>query len=72
MRAARHVEHARRSRAYFSKMTKLTPGRKGRRWRVQIAAPNGSVRFFGRFYSEKRAREWIAAYAWLTMAPHVD
>src|SRR5262249_61689524 len=72
MRAARHVEHPRRSRAHFSKMTKLTPVRKGRRRRVQIAAPNVSVRFVGRLYSEKRAREWIAAYTWLTIVPHVD
>src|SRR5262249_11545633 len=30
--------------------------KKGRRWRLQITAPNGSLRLFGRFYSEKRAR----------------
>jgi hypothetical protein len=72
MRAARHVEYPRRSRAHFSKMTKLTPVRKGRSWRVQITAPNGSVRLFGRFYSEKRAREWIAAYPSLTTSLNVE
>ena len=43
--------------------TNLIPVRRGRRWRVMMTAPNGSVRLFGRFYSEKRAREWIAAHA---------
>jgi len=37
---ARHVKRARRSHTHFSKMTKLRPVRKGRRWRVQITAPN--------------------------------
>ena len=31
----------------------LATVRKGKSWRVQITAPNGSVRLFGRFYSEK-------------------
>jgi len=31
----------------------LATVRKGQSWRVQITAPNGSVRLFGRFYSEK-------------------
>jgi hypothetical protein len=45
---------------------KLVTVRKGRMWRVQITAPNGSVRLFGRFSSEKSAREWMAAHAGLT------
>jgi hypothetical protein len=32
-------------------------------WRVQIMQSNFSVRYFGRFSSEKRAREWIAAHS---------
>jgi hypothetical protein len=39
----------------------MSPVRKGGMWRVQIIQPNGSVRYFGRFSLEKRAREWIAA-----------
>src|SRR5262249_13276371 len=35
---------------------KCQKGKKGRRWRLKITAPNGSLRLFGRFYSEKRAR----------------
>jgi hypothetical protein len=31
-------------------------------WRVQIKQPDGSVRCFGRFTSEKRARKWIAVH----------
>jgi hypothetical protein len=40
----------------------MSPIRKGRVWRVQIKQPDGSVRCFGRFTSEKRAREWIAVH----------
>jgi hypothetical protein len=40
--------------------------RKGRTWRVQITQSNGSVRYFGRFSSETRARAWIAAHVCLT------
>jgi hypothetical protein len=32
-------------------------------WRVQITPPNGCVRYFGRFSSATRARDWIAAHA---------
>ncbi len=46
----------------------LSPMQKGRMWRVQIEQPNGSVRYFGRFASEKRAREWIVAHAWLMVS----
>jgi hypothetical protein len=44
---------------------KFATVRRGRMWRVQITEPNGSVRLFGRFTSENRAREWIAAHSWL-------
>jgi hypothetical protein len=64
---------ARTRRSHFSMLPKLTPEmstllspvQKGRRWRVQIKQPDGSVRYFGRFASENRAREWIATHAWL-------
>jgi hypothetical protein len=45
--------------------TVLSVVRKGRMWRVQIARPNGCVRYFGRFRSATRARDWIAAHACL-------
>jgi hypothetical protein len=32
-------------------------------WRVQIVWPNASV-LFGRFASERQAREWIANHTW--------
>jgi hypothetical protein len=35
-------------------------------WRVQIAWPNGAVRFFGKFTSEKDAIAWIEAHPNLT------
>jgi hypothetical protein len=60
---ARRIKRAPRS--HLSMSPKLEPLRKGRMWRVQIIQPNGSVRYFGRFTSERRAREWIAAHAWL-------
>src|SRR3974377_197976 len=49
--------------------TVLSPVQKGRRWRVQITQPDGSVHYFGRFASEKRALEWIATHAWLINQP---
>ena len=45
--------------------TVLSVVRKGRMWRVQITRPNGCVRYFGRFSSATRARDWIAAHACL-------
>jgi hypothetical protein len=57
---AASVQRTRRSHFWMS------PIRKGRMWRVQIMQPDGSVRYFGRFSSEKRAREWIAVHALLT------
>jgi hypothetical protein len=45
--------------------TVLSPVQKGRKWRVEIKQPDGSVRYFGRFSSERRAREWIAVHACL-------
>jgi hypothetical protein len=51
---------------------KLEPLQKGRMWRVQIIQPNGSVRYFGRFTSEKRALEWITAHAWLMVPDNGD
>jgi len=69
---ARRVK-ARSRRSHFSMLPKLAPEmstvlspvQKGRRWRVQIKQPDGSARYFGRFASEKRAREWIAVHACL-------
>jgi hypothetical protein len=58
-RTARRVRRPRRSHFRMSSI------RKGRMWRVQIMQPDGSVRYFGRFSSERRAREWIAAHACL-------
>ena len=54
-----------------SHITMLVTVRKGQMWRVQITPPNGSVRLFGRFSSEKSAREWMAAHAPLTV-PHTQ
>ena len=56
---ARRVQRPRRSHFWMSSI------RKGRMWRVQITQPDGYVRYFGRFSSERRAREWIAEHACL-------
>jgi hypothetical protein len=58
---ARRVKRARRSHVPMS--YNLTTVRKGRMWRVRITAPNGYMRLFGRFSSEQKALEWIAAHA---------
>jgi hypothetical protein len=76
---ARRVK-ARMRRSHFSMLPKLAPEmstvlspvQKGRMWRVQIKQPNGSERYFGRFASEKRVREWIAAHAWLMVPDNGD
>jgi hypothetical protein len=56
---ARRVQRPRRYHFWMSSI------RKGRMWRVQITEADGSVRYFGRFSSERRAREWIAVHACL-------
>jgi hypothetical protein len=66
----RRVKRARRS--HLSISPKLEPVRKGRMWRVQIIQPNGSMRYFGRFTSEKRAREWITRHAGLMVPDNGD
>jgi hypothetical protein len=47
--------------------TILSAVQEGNIWRVQIVWPNGSVHYFGRFSSEKGAREWVTNHAWLTL-----
>jgi hypothetical protein len=47
--------------------TVLFAVREGESWRVQIVWPNGRVHYFGQFASEKDARAWISAHAWLTV-----
>jgi len=51
---ARRVQRPRRSHFWMSSI------RKGRMWRVQITQPDGSVRYFGRFSSERRARPCLS------------
>jgi hypothetical protein len=46
--------------------TILTSVQKGDLWRVQIAWPNGTTKYFGRFRSEQEASGWISAHRWLT------
>jgi hypothetical protein len=38
-------------------------------WRVRMTWPNGTVRYFGKFTSEKEAIEWISAHPRLTKFP---
>lgn len=46
--------------------TVLTLVKVGELWRVQIAWPNGTTKYFGKFGSEREARKWIGAHGWLT------
>jgi hypothetical protein len=46
--------------------TLLLPVHKGKFWRVQIAWPNGSLHYFGKFTSKRDALAWITAHSWLT------
>jgi hypothetical protein len=38
-------------------------------WRVKIAWPEHSPRYFGKFESEQEAQKWIKDHDWLTMQP---
>ena len=38
-------------------------------WRVRMTWPNGTVRYFGKFTSEKGAIQWITAHPRLTKPP---
>jgi hypothetical protein len=46
--------------------TVLTLVKVGDLWRVKIAWPNGTTKYFGKFGSEQEARRWIGAHGWLT------
>jgi hypothetical protein len=48
--------------------TVLSPVQVGQIWRVQIAWPNGSVHYFGKFARKQDAADWIASHSWLTAA----
>jgi hypothetical protein len=44
----------------------LSPVQRGQIWRVRITWPNGAMRHFGKFTSEKEAVEWVTDHPWLT------
>ena len=46
--------------------TVLTSVKKGDQWRVQIAWPSGTTKYFGKFGSEQEALGWISRHRWLT------
>jgi hypothetical protein len=60
----RVVEYAALGRTVLSPVIE-----KGGIWRVRITWPNGSVRHFGKFTSEKEALDWITAHPWLIEPP---
>jgi hypothetical protein len=44
----------------------LTPIRQSGYWRVKMAWPNNTVRFFGKFLSLREAEKWIEKHRWLS------
>ena len=50
----------------------MSPVQKGKVWRVRITWPNGAVRHFGKFTSEKDAMAWITRHPRLVEAPTED
>jgi hypothetical protein len=44
----------------------LSPVRQWGYWRVKIAWPNATPRYFGKFNSQAEAERWIARHRWLT------
>jgi hypothetical protein len=46
--------------------TVLSSVKKGDLWRVQIAWPNGTAKYFGKFGTEQEASGWISRHRWLT------
>ena len=45
---------------------KLTAVQRWDYWRVKMAWPNRTPRFFGKFDSQAEAEKWIADHRWLT------
>jgi hypothetical protein len=46
--------------------TVLTSVKVGDHWRVQIAWPSGTTKYFGKFGSEREATGWISRHRWLS------
>jgi len=46
--------------------TALSSVKEGDLWRVQIAWPNGTTNYFGKFGSELEVQKWISAHHRLT------
>jgi hypothetical protein len=46
--------------------TVLTSVKVGQHWRVQIAWPNGTTKYFGKFGTKQEASGWISRHRWLT------
>jgi hypothetical protein len=44
----------------------LSPVRQSDHWRVKLAWPNHTPRYFGKFNSQVEAEEWIRQHRWLT------
>jgi hypothetical protein len=44
----------------------LTPIQQSGCWRVKMAWPNNTVRFFGKFLSRREAEKWIEKHGWLS------
>ena len=44
----------------------LTPVARSGYWRVEIAWPNRTPHFFGKFLSKAEAEKWIEQHRWLT------
>jgi hypothetical protein len=44
----------------------LSPVRQWGYWRVKIAWPKHTPRYFGKFNSQVEAEEWITQHRWLT------
>ena len=43
----------------------LSPVMQSNYWRVKIAWPNRTPRYFGKFHSRAEAEKWIAEHHWL-------
>jgi hypothetical protein len=44
----------------------LSPVRQGDQWRVKIAWPKSTARYFGKFNFQAEAEKWIEDHRWLT------
>ena len=61
-----HKKRGRPRRDRTGGAVELTPFGQSGYWRVEIAWPDATPRYFGKFQSQSEAEKWIEQHRWLT------